>query len=171
MKYSNAKDKLLEILFEFPTKEFHLRELSRIAELSTPSVAKAVNGLKDENIVSIKKAFLLKIKANLDNEQFKQLKRVSNLKKVYLSGLFNYLKNEYPLSTIILFGSYSRGEDNEKSDIDIAIIDKEKNLELDKYEEIFGKKINVEFINLKNLTNELRNSIINGILLQGYIEI
>jgi len=34
-----------------------------------------------------------------------------------------------------------------------------------------SRKINIEFINIKNISKELRNSIINGISLQEYIEI
>lgn len=171
MKHSLTKERILNILFEQPTRVFHLRELSRIIEISANSITTALKELKKEELVITEKQFLLNIKANLENQNFKHLKRVSNLRKIYSSGLLDYIKEEYPLSTIIIFGSFSRGEDIEKSDIDIAILDKEKKLNLEKYEKMMNRKINIEFINLKSITKELKNSVINGYSLQGYIEI
>jgi len=172
MKNSNTKEKILEVLFDFPTKEFYLRELSRITQISPNSISKAISELKKDNLIITNKTITLNLKANLDNDKFKNLKRVSNLNKIYSSGLFSYLKENFPLSAIILFGSYSKGEDAEKSDIDIAILDiKEKKIELENYEKILNRKVNIDFINMKNITKELRNSVINGIPLQGYIQI
>lgn len=124
-----------------------------------------------EVMITIEKGFLHEIKANLDNPDFKNLKRVNNLKNVYLSGLFNYLYEKFPLSAIILFGSYSRGEDIERSDIDMAIIGKEKPLKLEEYNKKFNKDINIEFINLDKIDKNLRNNIISGITLSGYINL
>lgn len=45
-------------------------------------------------------------------------------------------------TTVILFGSYSRGDDTINSDIDIAIIGaKERTIKLTKYEKILERKI------------------------------
>jgi len=44
-----------------------------------------------------------------------------------------------------LFGSYSRGDDTEKSDIDIAIIGKEKRIDLEMYEKLLEKTIFLHF--------------------------
>lgn len=172
MKNTNTEEKILELLFEYPTKEFHIRELSRILDISPPAISKAVKNLNKQNIVIVEKNILHNVKANLNNENFKHLKRVENIKRIYSSGLFNYIRGSFPLATIILFGSYSKGEDTERSDIDIAILNfKERKMNLEKYEEILKRKINIEFINMKNITKELKNSIINGIVLSGYIEI
>ena len=39
-----------------------------------------------------------------------------------LSGIKNELKQKFGIEEIALFGSYARGEANEESDVDIAII-------------------------------------------------
>ena len=86
-------------------------------------------------------------------------------------GLVNYLHEKFPLNVIILFGSYSRGEDIEKSDIDIALDTKEKILELKEFEKKLNKKINIEFIDFNKISKELRDNIINGIILSGYMQL
>ena len=43
---------------------------------------------------------------------------ILNIINVYV----NEIKKHYNISTIILFGSYAKGTDNENSDIDIAIV-------------------------------------------------
>lgn len=47
---------------------------------------------------------------------------------IKLKSLKNELKNRFDIEEIALFGSYARGEANEDSDVDIAVISmKEKN--------------------------------------------
>ena len=50
--------------------------------------------------------------------------------------------------TILLFGSYAKGSQKEKSDIDLLIINKkgEKSISFSKYEILFKKKINPIFV-------------------------
>jgi len=90
-----------------------------------------------------------------------------------LSGLSDFLLNNLPGTTIILFGSYSKGEDIFNSDIDIAVVGrKEKILQLDKYEKILNRTIHLLFFDSwKRINKHLRNNILNGIILHGNIEI
>ncbi|MBI2629531.1 nucleotidyltransferase domain-containing protein [Candidatus Pacearchaeota archaeon] len=173
MKNTDTKEKIQELLFDFPTRRFHVREISRILKISPPSISGSLKQLEKENMITIDKKFLYEVKANLDNSNFKNFKRVSNLKRMYLSGLIEYLYDKFPLSTIILFGSYSRGEDIERSDIDIAIIGyKEKNLELESFEKLLERKININFYpDLKSIETNLKSSILNGITLKGVVQL
>ena len=171
MRNTDTKEKIIELLFVFPTKSFHIREMARILKISPPAVSKAVKQLEKENLLTKEKEIMHKIKANLSNENFKNMKRVYNLKSIYSSGLYFYLKETFPLNTIILFGSYSKGEDTERSDIDIVIDGKERKIQTEDFEKVLNRRINLEFVNFNALTKELRNSIINGIVLQGYISL
>jgi len=173
MKNTDTKEKILEMLFKFPTTKFHIREISRILKISPPAISKAIKQLEREKMVVSNKNVVYEIKANLDNINFKNLKRVNNLKEIYLSGLFNHLSEKFPLDTIILFGSYSRGEDTERSDIDIAIIGtKEKILDLENFEKSLKRKINLNFYSkLKGIEINLRSNILNGITLAGGVDL
>ena len=169
MKNTDTKERIMEMLFDFPIRRFHIRELSRMLNVSPPAISKAIVQLEKEEMINLEKKLAYEISAKITTS-FIQKKRIHNLKKLYESDLVSYLIEKYPFSTIILFGSYSRGEDTEKSDIDIALIGKEKPLEIEKFEKILNRRINIEFLDLSKAPKELKNSILNGIRLQGYTE-
>ena len=85
------------------------------------------------------------------------------------------MKEKYFNPVIILFGSYSRGEDTEESDIDLYIEtpSKIKDACLGPFENKL--KRNIQIFNYNNMNNirgpELKNNIINGIKLNGELEI
>ncbi len=111
---------------------------------------------------------------NYNNETFIGLKRSLNLYSLYSSGLISGLEEFYRFpKSIILFGSYAKGEDTSKSDVDIAIItDMEVLSELSNYEKALNRKINVTLIkNVKREDANFINSIANGIVLSGYLEV
>ncbi len=102
-----------------------------------------------------------------------QLKRVNNLRIVYETGLVDFLEKEFAGATIILFGSYSRGDDLSNSDIDIAVIGrKDKTIDLTKYEKELEKDINLNFYDsFKDIHKNLKENLCNGIILIGAIEL
>ena len=115
----------------------------------------------------------LSIELNRSNHFVMQLKRVDNIKQIYELGLVDFLEKELAGSTIILFGSYSRGEDTIKSDIDMAVIGrKEKSINTIEYEKVLNRKISLNFYNSFNeIHKHLKESICNGIVLIGSIEL
>ncbi len=161
--------KILRFFFVSPLKEVHLRELSREMGLSMPAVLSAVKKIKKENLVLVKKGIALTtVKANLEFKGFKWLKRAYNLESIYTSGLIDYLLKSCNPQTIICFGSYSRGEDIESSDVDIAVIGgKDLILDLTKFEKAFGRKISIHNIKLDKVSEEFRSNLYNGIVLEG----
>ena len=74
---------------------------------------------------------------------------------------------------IIVFGSYAKGEDVENSDIDLYIeTPSKKEIKLEKFGKILKRKIQIFFYkNIHEIKNiDLANNIINGIILNGFIE-
>ena len=113
------------------------------------------------------------VEFNNDNWKGKVFKRIENLKFLYESGLYEFLFNEFPGATLFLFGSYSNGDDSANSDIDLAVIGlKERKINLEKFEKMFGKKIMLQFyLSLKDINKNLRENILNGIILKGGVEL
>ena len=92
--------------------------------------------------------------------------------KIYESMLIDFLEDKFLGLTIILFGSYSRGDDISKSDIDIAIIGQKKEVDLKKFEKILFKKIILNFYpSFTDIHKNLKENLCNGILLSGGIEL
>jgi predicted nucleotidyltransferase len=103
------------------------------------------------------------LSANYDVGDFITMKKWTNIFLLIDSNLVKDTQDK--VSTLILFGSFSRGEDIEKSDIDLAV-DKELDINLDKYEGILNRNIQFHVIN-KSMGSNLKENIGQGILLSG----
>lgn len=150
------------------------REIALSLSVSPTAVANAVRHLKEKDLIKIEVTKTINfISFNRDNPKAIELKRVENLKQIYLSGLSDFLEERFAGAAILVFGSYGRGEDTKGSDIDIAIIGrKEKDLELEKFETSLNRKINVNFYNSwKDIQIQLKNNILNGIVLHGSVDL
>ena len=94
------------------------------------------------------------------------------------SGLIEYLVEAFNQpEAIVLFGSFSKAEDNKNSDVDILIISsKKQEPNVEKFEKKLNHKIQLfihskkELEKLKNKNKELFNNWINGIVVYGYFE-
>ena len=150
------------------------REIAGILDVSPTAVSNSVRKLKGKSLIKLEKIRTINfISFNRDEQMAIELKRTENLKNVYVSGLSDYLEEELAGATIILFGSYSLGEDTNTSDIDVAVIErKDKFLELEKYEKMLHRKIHVLFYNSwKDMNRHIKNNILNGILLHGSVNL
>jgi predicted nucleotidyltransferase len=132
--------------------------------------------LEKEGLVKVhqdKESKRWSIELNRDNHKAIQLKRTDNLKQIYESGLADFLYNEFPGATIVLFGSYSHGDDTDKSDIDIAVIGrKEKHIDLTRFGKQLERTININFYDSwKDIHKHLKENICNGIVLAGGVEL
>lgn len=166
----NNTQKALGLFFRHPTRTFHLREMSRELGISMPAVLSAVGKLKKEGLLLVEKTTALTVvKASTENPLFSRLKRAHNLEAIYVSGLVDFLQKKCRTpAAIICFGSYSRGDDIEKSDIDIAVISgAETDADLGKFEKLLGREISMHFVNLKKISAEFRLNLCNGIVLEG----
>jgi len=170
---NSKKDELLEHFLVNPTKESHLRELSRNTNISLPWIRKNAEELSKKGLVSsTSKHGLVIIKANRDNETYKALKKSYNLFVLYSSGLVEKLVKTYTRPAIILFGSYSRAEDIEDSDIDIAVITKSHiDIDLSSFEKKLSRKIKILELRHDKIEKEFFNTLANGIVLHGYLEV
>ena len=98
-----------------------------------------------------------------------KFKRIYNLISVF--DLAQSISDSVMPKCVILFGSYQRGEDTEESDIDLFIESRRKEINLSKFEKQLKRKIQLHFNeNFTSLSNEMKNNIVNGIVLNGFLE-
>jgi len=168
--------KVAKIFFLEPSKEHYLKEISRKSFLAHTSVKKILQDLKKQGIINEKiykresRNFPVYF-SNLENENYKHNKKLFNFEKIFSSGLIDYLIKKLMPQCIVLFGSYLKGEDNEGSDIDIFIESKKENIDLKKFEKILKRKIQLHFKeNFNDYNSEMKNNILNGYVLHGYLE-
>src|SRR3989344_5016807 len=131
-KYNRYK--LLKIFLDNPTEDFRLRELSRLSKISPPSVMIYLKEFEEEKLIErFTKRRIPFYKADRDNEKFKHYKRLS-----------------------ILYGSFAKGESIETSDVDIFIVGKYKEVDVNRYENKLGYQIHLMGDELKNTSKEFR---------------
>ena len=110
-------------------------------------------------------------KANRDNKIYKKYKIIYNLTSIFESNLTEFIEKKLMPKSIVEFGSHRRGEDTEKSDIDIFVECKREGLNLAEFEKRLGRKIELHYKeNFTSYPKELKNNIINGIVLSGFLE-
>ena len=170
------QQEILRLLFVKSGMSLNQRGIARMLNVSQPAIMKSLQGLKKKNLVKTsqdKESRRWAVEFNRDNLLVLQLKRVDNLRQIYESGLANFLKDEFPGATLILFGSYSRGDDTIYSDIDIAIIGrKEKNIKSTEFHKKLERNISINFYpSFKEIHKHLRDNILNGILLSGSVDL
>jgi len=176
MKFNSSVWEVLFYFFSHPYKEVYLRELARKANVSIFSAKQAVDELVREKILLERKNGNMRyIRANMESLFFKQLKIAFSIKKIEESGLIYYLVENVPaISSIVLFGSIAKGEDDENSDVDLLIIGKKRKIDLSKFEKKIGREIRAIVMKwsewreyIKKDRALYREIITNGIVLYG----
>lgn len=171
--------KVLHYFFSFPEKSISLNNLSKTIRASKTATMMAVTSLITEK-------FLLKevvgktwrIYANQKHQYIVTKKIPYNLGLVYETGIIAKIYNKHPEArTIILFGSYRWGTDNENSDIDLAVevLSREMSIETIETLEQFGFrkkiKVNLHVFSRNKIDLNLFTNIANGIVLDGLLEV
>lgn len=177
------QQEMLRFLIIRSGKSYNILGIAKALNRTQAGIAKAVPGLEKKELIKTRKdreSGRWSIELNLDKKEVIESKRIENLKILYESSLVRYLEDNFPGRCVILFGSYSRGEDlyyNEAneygSDIDIAIIGSgKKEINLDKFEKILEREIIINFYpSFNDIHKNLKNNILNGIILSGSIDL
>ena len=163
----------MKIFFEEPSKNFQIREISRLSKIAVTSVKKYLNELLDESfIIKDKNTLYPSYVSNQQNTMFRVYKQFYVIIKIHESGLLESLTDIFHPRCIILFGSMAKGEYNKSSDIDLFVQSDEKKVNLIKFEKILKHNINIICEeNINKLSQELSNNIINGIKIYGYLKL
>jgi predicted nucleotidyltransferase len=166
----------LEPFFISPSNGQYLADISRQIGLAHTSVKKNLEKLVKLSVIGKstekkgKRAFPI-YRANATSKLFRTYKMVYNITCILESGIIKFIAQKLMPKAIVLFGSYRRGEDIEASDIDLFIECKKEELDLKTFEKKLGRKIGLHFNeNFTSYSKELKNNIINGIVLEGFLE-
>ena len=161
----------LSPFFEDCYREVGVREYSRLRTISPPTASKLLDSYFKEGLLK-KRVYRTNIlfSAKRDNRTLKNLSLIYWENK--FSELLDYLDSVFYSPEIILFGSLSKLEVSENSDLDLAIFSKiDKKLDLVKFEKKLGRKIQLfMFKSLGDVKGNIRESILNGFVLRGELK-
>ena len=174
MKTKVIKAKVQEYFLLNPTVKLRVRQVEREVNVPLPSAIRYTKELEKEGVLKGQEIAEVKLySANRDSPQYLLEKRLFNIRQLYAAGLVQHFVEKYDNPTIIVFGSYSRGEDIETSDIDLYLETPHKEIkDLEGFEKKLQRKIQVFcHKSIKEIKNkELANNIINGVTLRGFVE-
>jgi len=163
---------ILRLFFDYPTRHFQLREICRMLRMGMPSVRNHVKSLEKEGLIKKEKRGVYQSYVSTGSELFKVHKRNDMLLRLHESGIIDYLVDEFVPDAVVVFGSASRGEDVEESDVDLLIIAKGKGIDLSRFEVKLRRKISLHFEKkVSDIPKELLSNMVNGIVVHGYLEV
>lgn len=171
-----------QILLNVLAKEspLHVRKLARLTNLNPNTIINLTEKLVDENILTkIQDSDTKRVYIDFAKNKKAIFKKIScNVDGIYDSGLIDELEIFFAYPSIILFGSFAKGENHADSDIDLFIITEDKKeFDCSKFERKLGYEIELfvhtpkEFQELRKSSKELLNNVLNGIKLSGYTEV
>ena len=170
----SKEEQVLEQFFNTP-KHWHFDELQKKADISKPQLSFWLKYFEKQDLIKkIKtKGKMPYYVENLENPDFKNLKKLSGFKKLNESGLLSHLYSLKEAKVVVIFGSFSRSDWYDDSDIDLFIYGKDDDFEQGKYELKLNREIQV--FNAKNSKdlkkiNHLLPYIFEGNFIKGSIQ-
>ncbi len=175
----DSENKLLKLFFDHPLTEFHIRQAARETRLHPNTVIVLTEEFAQQGLITKwRERHVVLCKANTTHLLYKVKKFGYNLENIVRSGILEFLNEQLAFPTIILFGSYAKAENHEKSDLDLFIIaETKKKLDLSAFERKLSTEIQLfvhtptEFNQLKKKSPELINNVINGYKLSGFLTV
>lgn len=179
LELNEAYRKIMYWFFSYPNKEVSLNDLIKQVNISKTTAHKIVTLFIKEGFLKVDVlGKLWRIRCNEQHPFNSTQKIVYNLELIYEAEIIKTILKNIPHSrTIILFGSYRKGDDTQKSDIDIAVetLDNEE-------VQIFtlgtipslgyrkNVKVNILKFNRNRVDLNLFANLVNGIVLYGFLE-
>ena len=172
----SQKDYKLEIISILSKEETHIREIARKLKTNQTTIARKVKELYEGNVIDYReegKNKIIFLKKTI--ESFKLLKILEHYKAIkllkeypFFRKIFQKMLKDKRIKLAILFGSFAKGTATDKSDIDIFI--ETKSRQIKKEIETTYSRVSVK-IGLFNRTNLLIKEIEkNHIILKGVDE-
>ncbi len=126
---SNMESKIIRFFFEHVEQELYEKEIADQAGVSAGAANKYLKLLSEKSLLLHRKAGRMNFyKLNKDEPLVKQMKKTYTLSMPFIIKMKEHIKETK--IEVYIYGSAARGEDTEKSDIDLLIIGNINNDEL-----------------------------------------
>jgi DNA-binding transcriptional regulator YhcF (GntR family) len=159
---------LAQVIFEEPESEFSVRELAEKAEVSPSTASRKLDVLVENGVAERNRSRGSVIVSAPDSQAFRDRKLSFNLWKLAESGVVQELWNESAPEAVVLFGSFSKGEDTHQSDVDLALVEG-RTVEPDT--KVIGRQVSAVDVTLDEARDGFLETLANGIVLRGYLDL
>lgn len=169
----SREEDILEIFFNYPTKQWHFEALLKEAKIARSKMDKWLKRLIAEGIVKKvkEKGKMPYYIGDYENPSYYNRKKIFTLEKFYKAGFLNHLRTLPKAKIVIIFGSMTRGDWYNDSDIDVFVYGNAEGIELVKYEMKFHKEIQMfeceDKKDLEKMGKGLIQNVIRGNLIKG----
>ncbi len=136
---------ILKLFIENPHSNYYLRESARLLKMDPMTVKRALTLFVADGIL-LKKEEKNQIlyKANIDSPAFRYMKISYNLSWLQKKGVPEFLQHHMnTVTSILLFGSYAKGENDAESDVDILTISLSKNIPVTELSKLLKRDVNL----------------------------
>ncbi len=128
---------ILDLFFKNTTKQLTQSEIRTRSKIAKTTLIKWLKYLVKADLIKISRIGNSNLyKLNMDNSLIKELKKIKNLIDI------SPLKKSAINSNFYIYGSCARGEDTEKSDIDLLILGDARKQDIIKDIDFLSKKLN-----------------------------
>ena len=177
--------KIIDLLAKDISKKFTINEIAKATKEYYSFVHKTIGKLTKDGVITktkAGKAFLCSL--NLDNERTLTMLQLSEIGKkadifkknkelrLVLEDFVNSLEPKSSILSVVLFGSYAKGNATKESDIDILLLTK-SSLNVEKAtKEIYakyGKEINPVMMNSNDFKKQKEKALIKEIISNHFI--
>lgn len=162
----SKENKIIELFFDNPTKEWHFEEIVKEAGIARSKADRWLKQLGKEHMIRrIKeKGSMPYYIADYDSSDYQNKKKLFALNRLYETGLLNHLSSLKKANAVILFGSFARSDWYKGSDIDLFIYGSPDGLKIADYETKLHRDIQLFICHDKNELSKLGGGLIRNII-------
>lgn len=136
---------VLKLFLDHPHTSYYLRESARLLKMDPMTIKRALTLLvADRIILQTREKNQILYKAHLENPAFRFLKIAYNLSWLQKKEVTEFLTHHMnTVISILLFGSYAKGENDNESDVDILVISLSKNTPIAELAKLLKRDVNL----------------------------
>jgi predicted nucleotidyltransferase len=137
--------KVLKLFIENPNTNYYLRETARLLNMDPMTVKRSLDMLvKDKFLIKFEEKNRILYQANLEKPSLRHLKISYNLSFLEEKNVVDFIISKMKsVTSIMLFGSFAKGENDENSDIDIVVISSSKDKPTSELSKLLNKDVNL----------------------------
>lgn len=127
--FGKTKKALLTQLYAHPEQGWHLRELARVAGVSSTMLSKEANLLAAAGLILEERdGNRRRIRANPDSPIFEELRGIARKTAGLAEIVGDALQGVAGIDYAFIFGSVARGEEHAGSDVDVCVVGSARSL-------------------------------------------